>query len=128
MKFLMRNLIITIAILLLLSTAVGLLSDRLAEPEDVSVSRIAQEIRDGNARKLTVRGEELTLELQAEDTRPLRSTWRGDDVTQTLLNLDVPADRLAALDVDFRAEGAREWIPTLVITLLPILLIGVFLW
>jgi cell division protease FtsH len=78
--------------------------------------------------KLTVRGEELTLELKEEGALPLRSSWRGDDITQTLLNLDVPAERLSALEVDFQDEGAREWVPTLIFTLLPIVLIGVFLW
>lgn len=133
MKILIRNLLIAVTVLVAFSLVIGGLSGQLDEPEEISLSRIAQEIRFGAVEKMAIRGEIITLTL-AEGEDGLQGILEarkegGESVTQTLTNLGVTSEELAALEIEYVNErGFGFWFATLFPLLLPVILIGFFLW
>ena len=133
MKLLLRNLLVVILILMAISVAFGMLGEQIEQPEEVPLSRIATEIKDGNAEKMAVRGEIITLTLtEGEDgAQPMLEARKegGEAVTQTLTNLGVTTESLNELEIVYENErGVGFWLATLLPLILPVLIIGFFLW
>lgn len=133
MKLLLRNLIVVVLILMAISIGFGMLGGQIDEPEEVPLSRIATEIQDGNAAKMAVRGEIITLTLtEGEDgAQPMLEARKegGEAVTQTLTNLGVTTEALNELEIVYENErGVGFWIATMLPLILPVLIIGFFLW
>lgn len=123
---------IGIALLLIISTAllINIYARPLQETKDVSLSRIAQEIKDGNVTKITVNQDKLTATLKDSNAAPLVAQKEADaSVTDTFHNLGLTQDQLNSVDLSVKQpSGFGFWAATLLPILLPFLLLGAFLW
>ncbi|OHA50034.1 MAG: cell division protein FtsH [Candidatus Terrybacteria bacterium RIFCSPHIGHO2_01_FULL_58_15] len=128
MRLLIRNLLITIVLLLFLSSFLGFLMETVTKPEEVPLSQIAQALRDDTVKSVAVRGEVVTVHYR-DDTEKLARKEVGAPITQTLTDLGVTSEQLARTDIVVESEeGLGYWLAVLLPILLPIIIIGVFLW
>ena len=122
------NVIATLFILFLLTGVYSFLSDRLTETEDIPLSTLAQEIRQGNVTAITVQGEDLTVTYK-DSVEKTSKKEAGTALTETFANYGVTATELSHVEITVEGpSGFRYFLLTFAPFLLQILLIGFFIW
>lgn len=124
-----NNLLTTIVLLLVLTTAYSFLVNRTETPEEVALSLLAEQVKKGEVQTITVRGD--TLEITYKDERKPGESKKESDAAliETLANYGVSGDQLAAVTVEIKDQtGLRFWLLTLAPFLFPLLLLGFLAW
>jgi cell division protease FtsH len=98
------------------------------KPEDVSLSRLAEQVNRGEVQKITVSDNFLTIELK--DGKQEKSAKESETaLTDTLSNYGVDAEKFKDVNIIIeQASGFSVWMGGILPFLIPFLLIGVFLW
>lgn len=125
-----KNIGIALLLVLAAATLLSLYARPLKQSEDVSLSRVAQEIKADNVATLSVNQEELTIHLKDKNAAPLVAQKEPEaSVTETLHNLGVTEEQLNTLDLEIKQpSGFSFWAATLLPLLLPFILLAAFLW
>ncbi len=124
-----KNIGIALLIILAGATLIGLYSRPLEKTEDVSLSKVAEKIRDHQVEKLTVNQNEISAEVKNSDTKLITQKEPDASVTDTFINLGVSEEQLDALELSVqKPSGFSFWVATLIPLLLPFLLLAAFLW
>lgn len=124
----LRNIGITLLILLMILSIVAFYGRPLQETEEVSLSRVVQEINNEQVESIAVEQEELTATLD-DGTQLVTQKEAGTSITETLLNLGVTNEQLQAIRLSVeKPSGFSFWASALLPILLPFLLLGGFLW
>ncbi|CAN5741766.1 ATP-dependent zinc metalloprotease FtsH [soil metagenome] len=92
-------------------------------PEPISLSKLAEQIREDKVASILVSGEEVRVKFSDQQLRIAR---RESDVpiTQTLAGLGVQPDELSKVDIQYEAPGnTSNWL-ALLINLLPLIFIA----
>ena len=114
--------------LLIIAGTFSLLFETGTEPINLTVSQLATKINDGKVTAITVRGDELAIDLQ-DGTKAISKKEREFGLSQTLNNYGVTSEALSAVNLEVKDEsGLRFWMGILVPTLLPLLIIGAMFW
>lgn len=125
-----NNVLSTILLLILLTAAYSYLTENRSEPDEVSVSKVAEQVKNGEVSEIVVRGN--TLEVQyTDETRNQAEARKESDapITDTLANLGVSAEQLSSVSIDVKSEtGFGYWFGTLAPFLFPILFLIVIIW
>ncbi|MEX2008070.1 MAG: ATP-dependent zinc metalloprotease FtsH [Candidatus Spechtbacterales bacterium] len=128
MRFFSRQFIIASAILVGIAVVAGTLYSPFEETEEISLSQLVQEVQDGRVEEVVVSGNVATVTLEGGDKREARIET-GAALSETLTNFGVSAEQIQNAGIRNEGEGqAATWIAPLLFTMLPILLIGAFLW
>lgn len=115
-------------VILLLLTAYSLFFSREPEPSLVSLSELAVDIREGEVRTIVVSGDRLEVSY-ADESLKRGKKEAGTALTDTLVNYGLTAEELAGVSVEIKDEGGfRFWFFNLAPLLIPLILIGVFVW
>lgn len=126
----LKNIIIGIVSVLGVIVLIGLYSQPLEQRQDVSLSRIVQEINAGSVANITINQDEMVVTLKEANTPKLiaqRET--GASVTETFRNLGVSEEKLTSIELTVKKpSGVGFWVATLVPLLLPFALLAGFLW
>ena len=125
-----NNILSTLLLLLVLTSAYSYVVNRTEVAEDISVSRIAEQVKAGEVKKLVIRGSTIEASY-TDDTRPRAEAKKETDaaVTETLTSLGVTAEQLSRLTIDVQNEsGLRFWLLSLAPFLFPLLLLGLLAW
>lgn len=125
-----NNILSTLLLLLILTALYSYVVEGTEKPEQVSISQIAEQVRDGEVRTLTVAGDTLTV-AYSDETRPEGEAKKEADaaITETLANLGVSAEQLAGVEIVVENEsGLRFWFLSLAPFLFPLLLLGLLAW
>jgi cell division protease FtsH len=125
-----------IFILLLVSTLYSMVFTGGSKKDEISLSQLAADISLGNVEKIVVKGDNLSITYLATSTATgtkavIKESKKEEGValTQTLSNYKVPQDKLAKLNIDIGSDtGFGFWFLNLAPFLIPLLLIGVFIW
>ncbi len=118
----------TILIFLLLVSLYSFLSDRGEETQVVPLSQLASDITSGSVTSVKVSGDDLTIIYQ-DATEKTSKKEPGTALSDTLSNYGVTAESLKSVAISIEEEGGfRFWFLSLAPFLLPLLLIGFFLW
>ena len=125
-----------IFILLLISTLYSMVFSGNSKNETIPLSQLATDISSGSVDKIVVKGDNLTITYLATSTATgtkaiIKESKKEEGValTQTLSNYKVPQDKLAKLNIDIGSDtGFGFWFLNLAPFLIPLLLIGVFIW
>ncbi len=125
----LKNIGLGILLILIILSVVGLYSQPLQKQDNVGLSRVAQEISNGNVTSLMVNQDDITVSLKNSDVKLLARKESGSSVTETLKNLGVPDDKLQAVNLMVeQPSGVSYWLGALLPIVLPFLLLGGFLW
>lgn len=125
-----NNLLITIVLLLILTTAYSYLADKTDVPDEVALSALADQVKKNEVKTITMRGETLEIVYKDESRKHGESKKESDAaLTETLTNYGVTGDQLAQVTIEVKDQtGFRFWLATLAPFLFPLLLLGFLAW
>lgn len=128
MKYLTKNLLTIIFVFLAIAGFFALLGSPYEKQEEVSLSKLVNEINDGRVSRITVAVNILKVEL-TDGTKQISRKEAESSLTESLTNYGVNTSRLNAIDVELKGEsGMAYWLGMLLPFILPFLIIGLFLW
>ncbi len=127
---LIKNFISVILIFLTIGGVFSLLYMPLEKPNQISVSQLANDINQDKVKKITVSGDSINVVYT--DDKTAKSMKESNSVLpELLLNLGVDKDKLQKVEVNVTPlqESVWSWlIPALIYGILPLLLIGFFIF
>lgn len=128
MKSLPKNIFWALATLLVVAFIFSLFFAEQKPATVLSLDQLASKINDGQISKITVNGNDLAIELKdGSQTISKKETEIG--LSETLKNYGVNPLALQKVNLEIKDEsGLRYWLGILVPVILPLLIIGVFLW
>src|SRR3989344_1217000 len=122
------NLLSTALVILILFSLYSFFFGSTAVPEDTAVSQLTADIKTGTIQKILVEGDVLTA-TYADGTEKTAKKEANTAFSQTLSNYGVTPEELAKVSIEVKDEsGFRYWFFSLAPILLPLLLIGIFVW
>lgn len=93
-------------------------------PEETSLNNIVAQINEDKVQDIEVNNNELVVTIKDSDTRFVTKKETEASLTETLTNLDVPAEKLNAINITVKEEtGFAFWATTLIPILLPLIII-----
>jgi cell division protease FtsH len=125
-----------IFILLLISTLYSMVFTGNSKKDEISLSQLATDISLGTVEKIVVKGDSLSVTYLATSTATgtkaiIKESKKEEGValTQSLSNYKVPQDKLSKVNIEIgNNSGFGFWFLNLAPFLIPLLLIGVFIW
>ena len=122
------NLLTAVLVFLIISTLYSAVVGNKGKVEEVSVSKIAQDISGGVVKKIVVEGGMINAEY-ADGTKKKSKKETESSLSQTLVNYGVSAGSLAKVEVEVKNEsGFGYYFLNTLPFLLPILLIVFVFW
>ncbi|MFN8444616.1 MAG: ATP-dependent zinc metalloprotease FtsH [Caldilineaceae bacterium] len=105
-------------------------------PQEISLSKLAQQINSGAVQTITVRGDEVRIRLKPDGSQSLRDgtpqiTHREPNISlsESLVKLGVKPADLSNVDIKYEAPGSgANWLITILINFLPLLFIVGLVW
>lgn len=128
MKNIFKNIGILVLTFLLLGTLLSFWNEGNKSGEIVGFDRLATEIKSDSVAKIEIEGD--TLHISLKDGSVQTSTKEtGQPLSELLANLGVPAEKIASLPISVKsATGAGVWATMLLPFIIPILLLGLFIY
>lgn len=125
-----NNVLSTVLVLIIITAGYSYLVENREEPQEVSISAMVQQVREGEVREIIVKGSELEINYVDEERTPGISKKETDAaITETLTNLGVSSEQLAAIDIEVqRPTGFSYWASVLAPFMFPLLLLGLIVW
>lgn len=122
------NFTTTLIIVLVLVAVYSFVAGGEKEKETVSLSQLAGDIRSGEVVDIVVAGDQLEITYKDESTKKGKKETDAA-LSETLVNYGLVAEELAQISIEIKNEsGFRFWFFNLAPLLLPLLLIGGFIW
>jgi cell division protease FtsH len=125
-----NNLLTTLLLFIFLMAAFSYVTDTRKKPEELTLSQVVEQVKAGEVKQIIVRGEVLEVSYK-DDTRNSGEAKRETDaaVSETLTNLGVSNEQLAAVVIDVQREtGFMYWFGVFSPILIPLLFLGVIIW
>ncbi len=124
----MKNIVTIILLFFVVSGILVLYQDQGDRPEEVSLSTLVSQVNDGVVKKIDVRSNELSVELgDGKKETALKEPEAG--LTETLKNYGVDTEKLKGVAIEIKKEsGTTFWAAAILPFLIPLLLIGAFIW
>lgn len=120
--------LLALVIFLTLVSLYSLLSGASREREEISLSNLAADIKEGKVMSIKVNGDDLSV-IYADGGEKVSKKEAGTALTTTLKNYEVPVASLSNVEIDVESDqGALYWVASLAPILLPIIFIVFFLW
>ena len=128
MNNLLKNFIFTLLIFLIISGVFTLFFQSSAPPKQIPLSQLVQDINQGKVKKITVSGNNVSIVYQDISTaQSLKETETA--ISQSLINYGVDKQKLDSVEIDIaNPSSLSTWLTPILITLVPLLLFGVFFW
>ena len=95
-------------------------SETLQQPEEASLSKLAQDINRERVGEITVTGSQIEVQYKEKDEPVFVTGEPGVGVLESLNNLGVKEEKLALVDVNFELERDWSFLFTLLIISLPL--------
>ncbi len=130
MNILLKNLVLTILILLVLGGVFSLLYMPIEEPNEISISQLATDINQDKVKKITVSGDQLAI-LYADDKTAVSMKELNSSLSDVLESLGADKAKIQKVEFDIVPQKENVWswlIPALLYGILPLVVIGFFFW
>lgn len=128
MKQLLKNLLIAFLIFLTIAGLFTLLVGPSQKAEEISLSRLVEQINQEEVSKITIRGDVLEIELKNE-TKEIASKEKEASLTESLKNYGVDPAKLKSVNLGVKEEsGVAFWLSVLIPSAIPVLFIIFFIW
>ena len=128
MKNLAKNFITILFIFLLISAVFSLFYQPLGEIKELSFSQLAENVNQGEIKKIIVAGNELDIVYQDDS---LAKSRKEDEtaLSQSLINYGVEQDKLMNVELEIKdAGGAWIWLGPILFSIIPVLILVFFFW
>jgi cell division protease FtsH len=117
-----------LAIVVLAALAYSYFVSDKTEPEVVSLSALVTDIRAGAVQTIEIAGDELTI-TYAEDVEKKGKKEPDAALTETLASYGLTGTELSNVSIEVTEQGGfKFWFFSLAPLILPLILIGVFIW
>lgn len=128
MEKLLKNIGALLLIFFLFSGVLILYQSPDSRPETISLNQLVSEVNDSKVKSIEVSDNTLAIELS--DGSKQKATKESDaSLTETLSNYGTDKEKLQSVAITVKEpSGAMLWFSALLPFLLPILLIGAFIW
>ncbi len=128
MRTLSKNIFWAITTLLLIAFIFSLFYTEQKPPTVLSIDQLVSKINAGEVSKIVVAGNDLKIELK-DGPQAISKKETEAGLSETLKNYGVEPTALQKVNLEIKEEsGLRFWMSVLIPSLLPLLIIGVFLW
>ena len=128
MKNLTKNFFFVFLIFVIILSLLSLFSSSFNKPENIGIGDMISKINNDEVKKILVDGNKLTITLK-NDNELIAYKESTDSLSDLLKNYDVSQEKRENIDVEVKEEGGVGfWITAILPFLLPILLIGGFIW
>ena len=118
----------TLLLIVLFVFAFNILSSGNNEPEQISLSMLASDIREQKVEQIIIAGDTLTV-TYADDTEKRARKEVNTALSETLVNYGLTSEEIASASIEVENEGGlRYWFFALAPIAVPLLLIVVFVW
>lgn len=100
------------------------------EPNKISISQLVTDINQEKVKKITVAGDEVEV-IYTDDKKATSMKESNSILPDLLINLGVEKEKLNKIEIDAKVQEENVWswlLPALLYGILPLLLIGFFLW
>lgn len=123
-----KTFIYALIIFVLISGLWALVQGQFAEQKEVSLSELVSDINAGKVEKITIEDDTLTIRLKdGSEARSMKEAEAG--LSETFKNYGVDAEKLGAVTIEVKTpSGFVYWLGAVLPFLLPLLLIGFFIW
>ncbi|MEM9336404.1 MAG: ATP-dependent zinc metalloprotease FtsH [Patescibacteria group bacterium] len=125
-----NNMLTTIVILIAMTWIFSELANEEQPPEELSISEVVTQVKDGEVSEIIVRGTTLEI-MYGDETRNKGEAKKETDaaISETLTNLGVTSEQLAAVKIDVQREtGFGYWLGQLAPFLFPLIFLGIIIW
>jgi cell division protease FtsH len=125
-----NNMLTTALALILIVAIFSYVSDNQEEPEEITVSEVVSQVKEGEVEKIVVEGSTLRVTYTDETRAPGEARRETDAaITESLRNFGVTPEELSAVEIDVQREsGFGYWAGQLAPFLFPLLFLGVIIW
>ncbi|MBI2639504.1 MAG: ATP-dependent zinc metalloprotease FtsH [Candidatus Sungbacteria bacterium] len=123
-----KHIIYALIILVLVSGVYALITESLQEKKEVSLSELVSAVNQGELQKITIAESQLEA-LRKDGVIVTSRKETGVGLIEILRDYGVSEERLREITIEVKTEGGISfWLGALLPILLPILLIGFFIW
>lgn len=128
MKPFAKNIIWAVIALVIISVVFAEITSDTKEVQKITLSELSSKIESGEVEKISVSGN--TIEISLKNGEAAETQKEGEaGITQTLKNFGVSEEKLRGVEISVTDEsGSRIFMTTVLPILLPLLIMGVFLW
>ena len=125
-----NNMLTTVLLLVFITFAFSYLTDQKQEPDELSISEVVEQVKEGEVKEIVVRGSKLEIQYN-DETRNFGEAKRETDasVSESLTNLGVSTEQLSAIKIDVQREtGFGYWFGQFAPFLFPLLFLILIIW
>lgn len=128
MRTLSKNILWALTTLLLVAFVFSLFRAEQTPPALLGIDQLVSKINAGEIAKIAVAGNDLKIELK-DGSRAVAIKEAEAGLSETLRNYGVDQNAFQKVNLEIQREsGLRYWLGIFIPSLLPLLIIGVFLW
>jgi len=128
MKYLLKNLLIAFLAFLIIAGFFTLINEPGEKPEEISLSQLVEQINNQEVSTIIARGDKLEIELK-DGAKEKATKEREASLTESLKNYGLDQEKLKQVSLEIKGEsGLAFWASAILPFLLPLLIIGFFLW
>ncbi len=129
MEKLLKNVAMVVFFFLLISGLMVLYSAPVQKPVEISLSELANQINDGKVKDIAVEENDLIINL-ADGTKEKSVKESQSSLTESLSNYGVDKEKTKSVKIDIKQpSGWGSFVQGILLpVLLPVILIGVFIW
>ncbi len=128
MKNLAKNFILLIFLFLTASLFFSFFSSPFQEKKEVSLTTLVEEINQGKVKKIIALGNQIEIIYQ-DNSRAYSTKEPEAALSQSLINYGANKERLTRIEITTKEVGTVwNWLGPLLFSILPLLIIGFFLW
>ena len=128
MKNLAKNLLIILLIFIIISGLFTLYNTSIEKPAEITFSQLVQELNNEEVKNIEVQDDKLLIELNnGEKQKSLKES--ENSLTETLVNFGIDKEKLEKVSISIKdTSGSNFFFNIIIPFILPVLLIGFFLW
>jgi len=127
-RTLSKNILWALTTLLLVAFVFSLFRAEQTPPALLGIDQLVSKINAGEIAKIAVAGNDLKIELK-DGSRAVAIKEAEAGLSETLRNYGVDQNAFQKVNLEIQREsGLRYWLGIFIPSLLPLLIIGVFLW
>ncbi|PIT90344.1 MAG: cell division protein FtsH [Candidatus Komeilibacteria bacterium CG10_big_fil_rev_8_21_14_0_10_41_13] len=125
---LFKNFLIFFLIFILIGSIFSLYNANANKAENISLGAMVNLIQAGEVEKIEVEGAKINITLNNQEQKVSRKE-AGESLSELLSNYGLEASTIQGLNVTIKEDsGASLWLGSILPFLIPLLLIGVFIW